>query len=117
MEEARNAGVDAIRITDHGRFTLKQEVPDVMERFDFIVFRGAEFNTGFGIFLVYDVPSTGGWSLERDLLLKRLTALKHEIRGSRSFPVQRLETRLTRMVNLEMSDLIRQVHLATGRVF
>jgi hypothetical protein len=117
VEEAKRAGVDAICVTEHGRFTPEKEVIDMMERYDFIIFGGAEFSTKLGHFLVYDVPSTVGWSLERDLLLRRLKELEQEIRRSRSFPIQRLESRLTRMLDLEISDLIRLVHSAKGVVF
>jgi len=117
VEEAKKAGVDAICVTDHGRFTPEKEVIEMMERYEFIIVGGAEFTTRIGHFLVYDVPSTVGWSLERDLLLRRLKALEQEIQRSQSFPVHRLESRLTRMLDLEISDLIRLVHLAKGVVF
>jgi len=116
VEEAKKAGVDAIWVTEHGRFTFEKEVIEMMERHDFIIVGGAEFTTRIGHFLVYDVPSTVGWSLERDLLLRRLKELEQEIQCSRSFPVQRLESRLTRMLDFEISDLIRLVHLAGGVV-
>ncbi|MCA9876636.1 MAG: PHP domain-containing protein [Thermomicrobiales bacterium] len=117
VTEAKAAGVDAICVTDHGRFTAEQEVNEMMERYDFVIFGGAEFTTRLGHFLVYDVPSTVGWSLERDLLLGRLHGLEQEIQRGRSFPVQRLESRLARLLDLEVSDLIRLVHLAGGVVF
>jgi predicted metal-dependent phosphoesterase TrpH len=116
VEEAKKAGLDAICVTDHGRFTPESELNEMMERYEFIIFGGAEFNTRLGHFLVYDVPSTVGWSLERDLLLGRLRALEQEIQSCSSMPVQRLESRLTRMLDLEIGDLIRQVHGAGGVV-
>ncbi len=114
--EAKNAGVDAICVTEHGRFTSEKEVAEMMERYDFIIVGGAEFTTRIGHFLVYDVPSTVGWSLERDLLLRRLREVEQEIQRSRSYPVHRLEARLTRLLDFEINDLIRQVHLAGGVV-
>lgn len=88
----------------------------MMERYEFLIFGGAEFNTALGHFLVYDVPSTVGWSLERDLLLKRLSALEREINSSPSMPLQRLESRLTRVMDLEIGYLVREVHLAGGAI-
>jgi PHP family Zn ribbon phosphoesterase len=114
VEEAKKAGVDAICVTDHGRFTAEQEVAEIMERYDFIIVGGAEFNTSIGHFLVYDVPSTVSWSLERDLLLKRLKALEQEIQSSPAMPIHRLDSRLIRMMDMEIGDLIRQVHGAGG---
>lgn len=116
VEEAKKVGVDAICVTDHGRFTPEQEVNEMMERFEFVIFGGAEFNTSIGHFLVYDVPSTVGWSLDRELLLKRLTALEGEIRNSPAIPIHRLDSRLTRMMDLEIRDLIHLVHAAGGSV-
>lgn len=116
VEEARKAGLDAICVTDHGQFTPEQEVIEMMERYDFIIVGGAEFTTRIGHFLVYDVPSTVGWSLEQALLLGRLKKLEQEIQSSRSYPTHRLESRLARMLDYEISDLIRQVHLAGGVV-
>ena len=88
----------------------------MMERYEFVIFGGAEFNTSIGHFLVYDVPSTVGWSLDRELLLKRLTALEGEIRNSPAIPIHRLDSRLTRMMDLEIRDLVRLVHAAGGAV-
>lgn len=116
VEEAKGAGLDAICITEHGRFTLEQEVAEMAERFAFTVIGGAEFTTRIGHFLVYDVPSTVGWSLERDLLLTRLRKLEQEIERAPSHPVHRLESRLTRMLDFEISDLVRLVHQAGGVV-
>ena len=114
--EAKQAGLDAICVTEHGRFTVEHEVAEMAKRFDFLIIGGAEFTTRIGHFLVYDVPSTVGWSLERDLLLKRLRKLEEEIQSSRSYPVHRLDSRLTRLLDFEISDLIRQVHQAGGVV-
>jgi predicted metal-dependent phosphoesterase TrpH len=116
VEEAKKLGVDAICVTDHGRFTPEQEVSEMMERYDFVIFGGAEFNTSIGHFLVYDVPSTVSWSLERDLLLGRLKALEQEIQGAPAVSIHRLDSRLTRLLDLEIGDLIRQVHGAGGVV-
>ncbi len=117
VAEAKKAGVDAICVTDHGQFTREKEVTEMMERYDFIVVGGAEFTTSIGHFLVYDVPSTVGWSLDRDLLLKRLKDLEQEIQGSRSYPTHRLDSRLTRLLDYEIRDLMRLVHVAGGVVF
>lgn len=114
VEEAKKAGLDAICVTDHGRFTPESELNEMMERYDFAIVGGAEFNTALGHFLVYDVPSTVGWSLERDVLLKRLKALEQEIRSAPSMPVQRLDGRVGRLLDFEIGDLVRQVHLARG---
>ncbi len=54
VEGAKLAGLDALCVTEHGRFTSEQEVAEMMERYDFIIFGGAEFNTTLGHFLVYD---------------------------------------------------------------
>lgn len=116
VEEAKKVGVDAICITEHGRFTPEQEVNEMMERYDFVIFGGAEFNTRVGHFLVYDVPSTVGWSLDREVLLKRLQSLEQEIRSSPTMSVHRLDSRLTRMLDLEIRDLIRLAHAAGGTV-
>lgn len=116
VQEAKKSGVDAICVTEHGRFTPEKELIEMMERYDFIIVGGAEFNTRLGHFLVYDVPSTVGWSLDCDLLLSRIKVLEQEIQGFRSFPIQRLESRLTRLLDLEISDLIRLVHSAGGVV-
>lgn len=117
VEGAKKAGLDAICITEHDRFTSEKEVAEMMERYGFIIFGGAEFNTKLGHFLVYDVPSEVGWTLERDLLLDRLQAFEREIRESPMLPLHRLQSRLSRLLDLEISDLIRQVHLAKGLVF
>jgi predicted metal-dependent phosphoesterase TrpH len=116
VEEAKKAGLDAICVTEHGRFTPETELNEMMDRYDFIIYGGAEFNTRLGHFLVYDVPSTVGWSLERDLLLGRLKALEQEIQSSSAMPIHRLDSRLTRMLDMEIGDLIRQVHGAGGVV-
>jgi predicted metal-dependent phosphoesterase TrpH len=116
VEGAKLAGLDALCVTEHGRFTSEQEVTEMMERYDFFIFGGAEFNTSLGHFLVYDVPSTVGWSLERDLLLGRIKALEQEIQSSPATPIHHLDARLTRMMDLEIRDLIRQVHGAGGVV-
>lgn len=116
VEEARKTGVDAICVTDHGRFTPEQELIEMMERYDAIIIGGAEFSTGIGHFLVYDVPSTEGWALERDLLLRRIRDLEQEVLRAPAMPFQRLESRLTKMLHIEINDLIRLVHLAGGVV-
>ena len=116
VEEAKRAGLDAICVTEHGRFTPEAELNEMMDRYDFIICGGAEFNTRLGHFLVYDVPSTVGWSLERDVLLERLRKLEQEILSARTHPIRRLESRLTRLLDFEIRDLIRQVHQAGGVV-
>ncbi|MEZ4561454.1 MAG: PHP-associated domain-containing protein [Thermomicrobiales bacterium] len=114
VKEARKAGLDAICVTDHGRFTPETELHEMMERYDFVILGGAEFNTGLGHFLVYDVPNTVVWSLERDQVLGRLKALEQEIRDAPSLPAQRLASRVGRLLDFEIGDLVRQVHLAGG---
>lgn len=116
VTEAKKVGVDAICVTEHGRFTSEEEVNEMMERCDFVIFGGAEFNTGIGHFLVYDVPSTVGWSLDRELLLTRLKSLEHEIMAASATPIHRLDSRLTRMMDFEIRDLIRLVHAAGGAI-
>lgn len=117
IAEAKRLGLDAICVTDHGRFTSEKETLEMMERFDFTVFGGAEFSTALGHFLVYDVPSTIGWTLERDLLLGRLRDLEQEILSAPSIALHRLDSKLARMMDFEIGGLIELVHRAGGVIF
>ncbi|MFT4039618.1 MAG: PHP domain-containing protein [Thermomicrobiales bacterium] len=112
--EAKRLGLDAICVTEHGRFTSEAEAMEMMARFEFTVLGGVEFSTALGHFLVYDVPSTVSWSLEREALLRRLRALEAEIQREQSITLHRLESRLTRMMDFEIADLVRLVHQAGG---
>lgn len=116
VEAARKAGVDAICVTDHGRFTSEQEIAEMTERTGFLIFGGAEMNTALGHFLVYDVPGPVSWSLDRDLLLGRLKSLEREIQSAPSLPLSLLDSRLTRVMDLEAGHLVREVHAAGGAV-
>lgn len=55
IQKSRQAGLDAICITDHDFFWKKEDLAKLSQKYDFLVLPGVEMNTDEGHFLVFGI--------------------------------------------------------------